>query len=134
MMTQKASGISRREFARRAALASAVGALLPVNALPVPTPQEAAASPQAPAEAPKLSPQGQAEAEARYEAIVREYAGRFTEEQKQDLRRLCYAAQPGFDRLRAYTIQNGDSPALYLKPLVEREKKPAAVVPPQRKP
>ena len=44
--------------------------------------------------------------------------------QKADLRRLCNLAQPPLDRLRAYALENGDGPALYLKPLVEREKNP----------
>jgi hypothetical protein len=38
-------------------------------------------------------------------------------------------AQPPLDRLRAYNIENAVSPALYLKPLVEREKKPAMKAP-----
>lgn len=138
-MAEKRSGISRREFARRAALASAAGALSPVDTL-MPAPPAALSSkaqqpePQQPADAPKLSPEGLTEAEARYQAILNEYGYRFTPEQKKDLRRLCYAAQPQLDHLRAYTVQNADSPALYLKPLVERDKTPAAVVlPPAKK-
>jgi hypothetical protein len=33
-------------------------------------------------------------------------------------------AQPPLDRLRAYPLENGDGPGLYLKPLLEREKNP----------
>jgi hypothetical protein len=76
---------------------------------------------------PKLSAEGQAEAAARIQAILNQYGSRFSEEQKTDIRRLCALAQPPLDRLRAYVIENGDGPALYLKPLVEREKKPAAL-------
>jgi hypothetical protein len=75
---------------------------------------------------PKLSPEGQSEAEARLQTILAQYGTRFSEDQKADLKRLCLLAQPPLDRLRAYAIENGDGPALYLKPLVEREKKPAA--------
>jgi hypothetical protein len=55
-----------------------------------------------------------------------QYGERFSDEQKTDIRRLCIAVQPPLDRLRAYALENGDGPALYLKPLVEREKKPPA--------
>ncbi|MGB8458894.1 MAG: hypothetical protein WCE50_14315, partial [Candidatus Acidiferrum sp.] len=65
-----------------------------------------------------------AEAEARYQAILAVYGSRFSDKQKPDLRRLCFTAQPPLDHLRAYEIENGDGPALYLKPLMEREKKP----------
>lgn len=133
-MAEKRSGISRREFARRAALASAAGAIAPVDSLLAVPASSAEPALQQPPDTPPLSPEGQAEAEARYGAILKEYGNRFTEEQKKDLRRLCYAAQPPLDHLRAYPIQNGDSPALYLDPLVVRDKKPAAVVPPRTKP
>ena len=53
-----------------------------------------------------------------------QYGSRFSDAQKADLRRLCALAQPPLDRLRAYALENGDSSALYLKPLVEREKNP----------
>jgi len=39
---------------------------------------------------------------------------------------MSLEAQPALDRIRSYHLENGDSPALYLKPLVEREKKPSA--------
>jgi hypothetical protein len=74
----------------------------------------------------KLSPESQAEADVRLHAILAQYGTRFTDEQKADLSRLCAVVQPPLDRLRAYAVQNGDGTALYLKPLFEREKKPAA--------
>lgn len=85
--------------------------------------------PNLPANFPKLSDQSRAEAEQRHSAILAQYGARFSNDQKADLRRLCYVLQPSLDRLRAYPIQNGDSPALYLKPTVEREKKPAKTAP-----
>ena len=128
MGEKKSFGISRREFARRAAMASAAASLAPVEVL---TAESSAASPepQQPPDMPKLSPESQAEVEARIQAILSQYGRRFSEEQKTDIRRLCVLAQPPLDRLRAYAIENGDGPALYLKPLVEREKKPAAAKP-----
>ena len=121
--TAKPGGISRREFARRAAIASAMASVAPAAALasPAATPP---AAPQQPSEMPKLTPESHAEVEARIQAIFGQYGGRFSEQQKADLRRLCGLAQPPLDRLRAYALENGDNPALYLKPLVEREKNP----------
>jgi hypothetical protein len=142
----KTGGISRREFARRAAIASAVASMAPATALtarPSPVAEHApvaaadrggrlspassiASNPDAqqPATLPKLSPESQAEVDSRIEAIFAQYGKRFSDEQKGDIRRLCAVAQPPLDRLRAYALENGDGPALYLKPLVEREKNP----------
>jgi hypothetical protein len=144
MAEKPGSAISRREFARRAALASAIGSAVvsigPTGAIgagiaptatrpsesanQAPTAPSAAAQTQLPANMPRLSPESQAEADARFQAILAQYGGRFSEEQKSDLHRLCILAQPPLDRLRAYPVQNGDGTALYLKPLFEREKKP----------
>lgn len=139
----KTAGISRREFARRAALASAVAAVAPsaisTPAAPIndhanveaadfggrlPEPSSKLFPEQQPTDLPKLSPESHAEVEARIQTILSQYGGRFNDAQKADLRRLCNLAQPPLDRLRAYALENGDGPALYLKPLVEREKNP----------
>jgi hypothetical protein len=144
MAEKPGSAISRREFARRAALASAIGSAVvsigPTGAVgaaiaatarqpsesanQAPIAPSVAAQAQLPANMPRLSPESQAEADARFQAILAQYGGRFSEEQKTDLHRLCILAQPPLDRLRAYPVQNGDGTALYLKPLFEREKKP----------
>ena|SRR5258705_9889929 len=124
---------SRREFTRRAALGAATAAVLPLREIvPAATASEppsaqatAQTSPQNPPTAPKLSPQSQAEADFRFQAILNQYPDRFSEAQKTDLRRLCVLLQPPLDRIRAYSISNGALPALYLKPLVDRDKKPA---------
>jgi len=151
------AGISRREFARRAALASAPAIVAPAMAAawtPAPASVAAPLSEPAGAEAsaaqasaavppaqaantsaanaqtpnlPKLSPEGQAEVDARIQSILGQYGSRLSEEQKTDIRRLCTLAQPPLDRLRAYHLENADGSALYLKPLVEREKKPVAL-------
>jgi hypothetical protein len=137
-------GISRREFARRAALASAVAAVAPAAAVSTSAalsteaanlagadfsgrlsdPPSRLGPEQQPVELPKLSPESHAEVDARVQTILSQYGGRFNDTQKADLRRLCHLAQPPLDRLRAYALENGDAPALYLKPLVEREKNP----------
>jgi hypothetical protein len=141
----KAGPITRREFARRAALASAVAAVAPGAAMSTPAarshepanvadadfggrlsdPSSKLAPPeQQPADMPKLSPESHAEAEARIQTVLTQYGSRFNDAQKADIRRLCFLAQPPLDRLRAYALENGDSCALYFKPLVEREKNP----------
>jgi hypothetical protein len=145
MAEKPGTAISRREFARRAAIASAFGSAVAsvapaavvggelasaVASTPQPAqtppsaPTAAPAQTQLPANLPKLSPEGQAEADARLQTILAQYGTRFTEEQKADLRRLCAVAQLPLDRLRTYPVQNADGTALYLKPLLEREKKP----------
>ena len=138
----KSGRISRREFARRAALASAVATVAPGAALAAPAepPNERASvaaadrrgrlsdptsnAPQQAADLPKLSPEGHAEVEARIQSIFSQYGTRFSDAQKADIRRLCNLAQPPLDHLRAYATENGDGPGLYLKPLLEREKNP----------
>jgi hypothetical protein len=132
---------SRREFARRAALGAATAAVLPLREL-VPSAASEPPSAQAPAQtslqnatsAPKLSPPSQAEADFRFQAILNQYPDRFSEAQKTDLRRLCVALQLPLDHIRAYPVSNGDLPALYLKPLVDRDKKPAAAASASAKP
>src|SRR6267142_50446 len=123
----KDHAMSRREFARRAAMVSAV-TLAPANllgsdVLPAMTQQPTSAN---------LSPESRAEVESRIQAILGEYSGRFSDAQKVDLRRLCEEAQPVLDRLRAYPVENGDGPALYLRPLMEREKKPSPITAPRK--
>ena len=122
---------SRRAFARKAALFSAAA---PLAAVPIATFNELSyqsdnQQPKLPPDFPKLSDQTRAEVEERYKAILAQYSGHFSEAQKADLRRLCYVAQPPLDRLRTFAIQNGDSPALYLKPIVDRDKKPTKPAP-----
>jgi hypothetical protein len=116
-MTPTNTSLSRREFARRAAATSTIMILPDFTAGPTSLPK------QLPADASKLSPQSQSEAEARYRSILAQYPDRFSDAQKADLKRLCFALQPQLDRLRAWPVANSDQPALYLKPLVEREKK-----------
>jgi hypothetical protein len=122
MNYKKNAAISRREFARRAAIASAVASIAPAEVFATEKVIAASQSEQGPP-APKLSPESQTEAEARFQNILSQFGGRFSEAQKADLKRLCFLAQPPLDRLRAYAIENGDGAALYLKPLLEHEKK-----------
>lgn len=130
MTKPRGTRLSRRDFARGVALASAAS-VVPASTLRAHT-FPAASSSQQPANSPALSAESQADAESRYQAILASYGTRFSDAQKSELRRLCYSAQPMLDQLRAYSITNADDPALYLKPLVEREKSssPTVATPP----
>lgn len=127
-MNQPKTRYSRRDFARKVAVLTATAPLLSSTAMAPAAQQRSEQPPKLPADFPNLSDQSRAEVEARYQSILKQYSGRFNDDQKAELRRLCFLAQPALDKLRAYAIHNGDSPALYLKPAVEREKKPAKSV------
>src|SRR5580704_9270355 len=92
MNGKSGSPISRREFARRAAIVSAVS-MVPKSVLPA-RPSMEDLSPEQSSDTPSLSTESAAEAEARYQAILGVYGSRFSDAQKSDLRRLCFAAQP----------------------------------------
>jgi hypothetical protein len=114
----KTKGISRREFARRAALAAASSAALPAALFSrpgIPQATEPSAVPQQPTEGSKLSPASQAEVEAKIQAIFRKYGGRLTEEQKADVKRLVTEGQKPLESLRAFPLLNADEPATVLK-------------------
>ena len=130
MGNEKDYSISRREFALRAAMVSAA-ALAPASLLSKDD-LSGASPPQQPLNPANLSPESQAEVESRIQAILAEYGSRFSEAQKADLRRLCKEGQPVLDRLRAYPTENGNGPALYLRPLMEREKKPSPMTAPPK--
>lgn len=131
MNEPRKSGISRRQFARRAAVLSASASIVPAASVFADNLQTPPAQPPAQAH-PNLSPESQTEAEARYQQILSQYGSRFSAEEKASLREMNLVTQESLDKVRAYSLENGDSPALYLKPLVEREKKP--VLPPAAAP
>ncbi len=127
MGDNKQSLLSRRQFARRAAVLSATASLVPAGVV-LSQPAEATKTAQLPENYPKLSPEGQAEAEARYQLALSRHGARLTEEQKKSVRMLCFSVQPNLEKVRAFSLSNGDVPALFLKPIVEREK-PASLKP-----
>ena len=126
MSDSKSHSISRREFGRRAAIAS-VASLVPNSALPataaIPLPGSA------PQGSPSLPPESQAEADGRTQTVLALYGGRLSEPQQLEIARLSASAQRQLDRLRAYSVQNSDDPALYLKPLIEHERKTPSPIP-----
>jgi len=123
-MTDNQRGLlSRRAFARHAAMLSATASLAPAGLI-LPSSIQATAAPQLPDNFPKLSPEGQAEAEARYQLVLSRHGVRLNEEEKRNVRMMCFFVQPSLDRLRAFSLSNADVPALFLKPIVERDKSP----------
>jgi len=123
MNQREKRGISRRQFARRAALLSASASIVPAASVFGDTLQTPPAQQPAPAH-PNLPAESQAEAEARYQQILSQYGNRLSTEEKVSLREMNLVTQTSLDKVRAFSLENGDAPALYLKPLVEREKKP----------
>ena len=126
MGSKNGSAISRREFARRAAFVSAAASLSPANLLGAESAVASSAAFQTPT-GPKLSLESQKETESRLQAVFSEYGSRLNDAQKADLRRLAADGQAALDHLRAFPTDNADGPALYLKPLMEREKKPSSL-------
>jgi hypothetical protein len=120
MNKSKGQKINRREFARKAALLSA--AMVPAG-IAFEGPAAAASNEQLPEGAEKLSAEGRVEAEARFQQIMSQYGSRFDGEEQKRVREGCYSLQGSLERLRAFHLENGDAPAVYLKPLLEREKK-----------
>jgi hypothetical protein len=121
-------GVSRREFARQAVVATAAVAALPETVLR----ELAGASPESvrPGQegaASSLSPPSQAEVETKVQTILKKYGSRLNDEQKVDVRRLVAETQKHIDKLRGYALDNSDQPATVLKPLMERPARPASV-------
>ena len=121
MNRSRGQKINRREFARKAALLSA--AVFPAG-MAIEAPIATATNEQLPKGAEKLSAEGRVEAEARFQQIMTQYGSRFDAEEQTRVREGCYDLQGSLERLRAFHLENSDAPAVYLKPLLEREKKP----------
>jgi hypothetical protein len=121
-MNKEEVTVSRREFAKAAALTTAA-ALAPIDLLAQQQSPKETTQAKPPAKPPetepiKLSETSKAEADFAYETLMRKYGGRFTEEQKKDIKRLTYAQQEGLEKLRAFPVTNGDQPATVLKVVV----------------
>jgi hypothetical protein len=106
--------ISRRDFARSAAIAAATAAALPHDLIAQEQKTEPKQPPKPDSEKPKLSPELQAEAEARVENLLRKYGSRLSEEQKAEVRKNITESMAGVEKLRAYPLDNADEPATVL--------------------
>ncbi len=105
--------LSRRDFARTAALAAATAAVAPSSLIA----QEQKAEPKqplAPEKKPKLSPELQAEAESRIQNLLRQYGDRLSDQQKAEVRKSITEGMEGVAKLRAFPLDNSDEPATVL--------------------
>ncbi len=108
--------VSRREFARCAALAATTAVVLPASLLAQETaPKAKPSTGQAPPPATALSPELQAEGELKYQWILQTYGNRLDDEQKRDLHRLVMEGQKPLAAFRAFPLENGNMPATVLK-------------------
>jgi hypothetical protein len=115
---ESGTAITRRAFARSAALAAATVAILPGNAFSQQQPAPAPAAPPPAADTnppPPLSPASQAEVEARVAGVLRQFGGRLSDGEKAEVRRLITLGQKSVEDLRAYPLDFSDEPATILK-------------------
>jgi hypothetical protein len=112
--------VSRRDFARRTALAAASVACLPSEILARPlmaTPVATAplAAPSSTQQQSKLSPESQAEVEGKIQAILRTRGERLSDAQKAEIRRLVTEGQAPLEKMREFPLDNGDQPGNVLR-------------------
>jgi hypothetical protein len=122
-MKNTSTGLSRREFAKAAAV-TAAAAMVPAELIgqqEKPAPE--GAKPETAVPTTKLSARSQTEADLAYETLMRKYGERFSEEQKRDIRRLVNAQQGALEKLRAFSVTNSDEPATVFKPVVPEVKR-----------
>jgi hypothetical protein len=119
-MSDSRHKITRRAFALGTAVA-ATSALVPDAVF-----SQTASAPAQPQSSPssKLSPEAQAEVEMKVSGIFRKYGNKLSEEQRADIRKVMAETQSGLEKMRAFTLDNGDQPADVLK-FTEEEKRNA---------
>jgi hypothetical protein len=93
--------ISRRGFGKRAALAAFVPA--------------AFSEPQARTSGPPLPASDQAEVDAKFANVVRQYGDRLSEEQRNRVRTVLARHQRMLMHVREFPLDNGDAPATGLR-------------------
>ena len=106
--------LTRRDFARSAAIAAATAAMAPgidAGKRLGTRPGLAGAS----AGGDDAASARQAEIDARVAEVFRRYGDRLSAEQKTEVRRLVGELQKGLDKLRAYPLGNGDQPATVVR-------------------
>jgi hypothetical protein len=124
MKENKDHKLSRREFAHRAAVLSATASIVPAGIMLPPDVFPNASTSAQSADLSKVSAEGQSEADARLQVVLSRYGSRLSEEEKQRTKTLCYSLQTALEPVRAYPLKNAEVPALFLKPLIDRDVKP----------
>lgn len=125
-IVESAALLSRRDFARKAAIAAAGAAIAPnsLRAAPETVGNLANLAVQSPPSSP-FSAEDQAQVDARASAIFRKYGERLSLEQKDEIRRLSTELQKPLIRLRAYPLVNSSQPATVLKLVSDAKSAPA---------
>ncbi len=106
--------LGRRRFTFGAAAAATTALILPVEAItqtPSPSSSPTPLEQQAQAAMAKLSPQAQAEVKMKVSDIFRRYGDKLSPEQKADIRKVMAETQDGLEKMRAFSLDNGDQPA-----------------------
>jgi hypothetical protein len=114
-ISPQAATISRREFARRAAIVATAAAVAPNVLMSQDAAPKPAVSPDKPLAAGGLSPELQAEGELKYRWVIQTYGSRLSETQKQDVHRMIMEGQKPLAAFRAFPLNNADQPATVLK-------------------
>ena len=108
--------LSRREFARRTALAATTVVMTPAALLSQESaPKSASPSQATPQPATQLSPALQADGERKYQWIIENYGTRLSDAEKKDVHRLVMEGQKPLAAFRAFPLDNSDQPATVLK-------------------
>jgi hypothetical protein len=94
---------SRRDFGRRAALAMALAPSADCVAEPQPQGE------------PPLDAAGQAEVDAKFANVVRQYGSRLSDDEKTRVRDVLGRHQRMLARVRSFAVENGDPPATGLR-------------------
>jgi hypothetical protein len=114
--SQKNTGaLTRRDFARAAVMAAATAAVPAGIAAAAPRDRMEPANHGTSVGADDAAALRQAEIDARTADIFRRWGDRLSPEEKNDIRRLAGELQIGLDKLRAYSLGNGDQPATVLR-------------------
>jgi hypothetical protein len=103
--------LDRRQFALGAAAAVTTALIHPGEALAQTTDSIAELDKKTREAMAKLSPAARGEVEAKVANLFRKYGDRLSDEQKADIRRIMAESQDGFEKMRAFVLENGDQPA-----------------------
>ncbi len=109
--------LSRREFARRSALAATTALIAPSCAVVAGERSQAGdlAGQASPVRHSSSSPELQAEGELKYQWVIQNYGSRLSDAQKKDVHRLIMEGQKPLAAFRAFPLDNADQPATVLK-------------------
>lgn len=115
--------LSRRAFTRGAAWAAAGAVVLPklVEGQQAPPPSSSAPvaapekKPEAAGQEKKLSPAAEAEAEAKFNQVIRTYGSRLSPEQKEEARQQLNDQVKALESIRKAALDNSVQPATVLK-------------------